>query len=163
RGLGFVPGLWSRPVASLLWIGTVAAVLLARRWRWRWASLAAGIALAVGWMLLGWRDPRPPLADALQALTLDPPVWLLAGLAWLRTHADPHSAVLAHPDYAGAVAVLGGHRVLRAPGLVEAADDERRLRLERAALSGHPPMALLRRYSLGYVFLAPGQFREYGI
>jgi hypothetical protein len=282
RGLGFVPALWSRPAAGLLWIATVALVLLAGRSRWPRATLAAAILLAAGWMLLGWRDPRPPLADALLALTLDQHVWLLAGLAglrrhspgralvgggaalvlvralggpgdawaglafyrlglimgaatwidgldaadlvpprlapwcerwrlrperlptalavalclaggflawwdpvrtdalaraslepfpdalqdamqWMRANADRESAVLAHPGYAAAVSVLGGRRVLRAPGLVETGDDERRLRLERAVVAGHPPPALLQRYSLRYVFLAPGQFREYGI
>ncbi|PYQ51827.1 MAG: hypothetical protein DMF78_12610, partial [Acidobacteria bacterium] len=282
RGLGFVPGLWARPGAALLWIATVALVLLAVRSGRRGAPVAAGIFLAGAWMLPGWRDPRPPLADALLALTLDQHVWLLAGLAglrrhsrgralvgggaalvlvralggpgdawagvafyrlglilaaatwlgglaaadlvpprlarwcerwrlrperlpaalaialclaggflawwdpvrtdalaraslepfpdalqgamaWIRANTDRGGAVLADRDYAGAVAVLGGRRALRAPGLVETGDDERRLRLERAVMAGHPPPALLQRYSLRYVFLAPGEFREYGI
>jgi hypothetical protein len=282
RGLGFVPGLWARPGAALVWVASVAVVLLVCRSRWPRAGLAAGVLVVAGWMALGARDPRPPLADALLALSLDQHVWLLAGLVglrrdraaralvgagaalvlvravggpgdawagaalvrlglvlaaatwleglatadlvparlarwcarwgirperlptalavalclaggflawwdpvrtdalakaslepvpdalrdameWMRANSDRESSVLVHPDYAGAVAVLGARRVLRAPGLVEAGDDERRLRLERAVLAGHPPPALLQRYSLRYVFLAPGQFQEYGL
>ena len=57
--------------------------------------------------------------------------------------------------------MLGGRRVLRAPTLLTAADDERRVRAERAVLSGRRVDSLLRRYGVRYVLLAPGQFRDH--
>jgi hypothetical protein len=58
---------------------------------------------------------------------------------------------------------MGGRRVLRAPTLAVAADDERRRRAERLVLSGQDPGKLGERYALSHVLIAPGDFREYGI
>jgi hypothetical protein len=288
RGLGFVRGLWSRPLSSLLWVATVAAVLVCVRVRssWRW-SVGLGLAVVFGWALLGRRGPAVSLADASLSLTLDNHLWFLLGIAglwrtrepaagalalggtglaltralgapgdawagaafcrlglilaasefvvthlaillrapgpgivtgalarwrvgpeslargavvalvlaggylawwdpprtdeiakdslepvpealvaateWIRRETPRDAVVLADPQYAAAVSVLGGRRVLRAPGLVVAPDEERRIRLQRAVLAGRAPAALLKRYGLRYLFIAPGQFRENGI
>jgi len=82
---------------------------------------------------------------------------------WVREHTDARASFIANEDYAPAVAALAGRRVLRAPSLLVAADDERRRRLEKAVFAGRWPAALRERYDLRYVFLAPGQFTEYGL
>jgi hypothetical protein len=112
--------------------------------------------------VLAWWDP--PRIDPIAKASLEPiPPALADAMDWMRAHTDPQASVLAQDDYAAAVAVLGGRRVLRAPSLVVPVDDERRLRLERGLFADQPPAALLQRYAVRYVFLAPGQFREYGI
>jgi hypothetical protein len=287
RGTGFLTGLWSRPRTSLLWVATVAAVLLVGRLRLPWrARVVAGALLIGAWTLLGRRGPEIGLAEALLALTFDHRLWLVLGVVglmrsrdasacalvlggsllalvrslggpgdawagttlsrlglvlattewlvamapmlaprrvhertaavlrrlgiaaervpsagavaltlaggllawwdpprtdlvakeslvpfprglteamdWVRGNTARDAAVLAGEDYVAAVPVLGGRRVLRAPGLLTAVDDERRRRLQRAVLAGDPPPALLRRYGLRYILTAPGQFREEG-
>jgi hypothetical protein len=84
-------------------------------------------------------------------------------MRWLRMHTAPDAVILADDDYAAAIPVLAGRRVLRAPSLLTAPDEERRVRLERAVLAGRPSPALVQRYGLRYVFIAPGQFRSAGI
>jgi hypothetical protein len=128
------------------------------------ARLPVGIVCAVALIgsLVTWWDPirTDPVA---RASTEPVPEALVETMAWLRAHTEREGSVLAHADYAPAVAVLGGRRVLRAPGLVMPIDEERRIRLERAVLTSEPPAPLVQRYGLRYVFLAPGQFREYGL
>ncbi|PYQ41136.1 MAG: hypothetical protein DMF77_16755 [Acidobacteria bacterium] len=132
----------------------------ARRWPRFFVGVTVVIALAGSW--LAWWDPLR--VDETARASAEPiPAALLEATAWLRAHTPPDAVVLADPEYAPAVAVLGGRRVLRAPGLLVAPDDERRLRLERALLGGRAADSLRQRYSLRYVFLAPGQFREYGL
>ena len=286
RGAGFLTLLWSRPLASLVWVATIAVVLLLTR-RVSWPPGAAlGALVVIGWMVLGRRGPELGLADTIWALTLDGHLWFVLGavglwrrrdpaagalvaggallalvraaggpgdlwagaafcrlglvlgaaveievaaprlsaplserarhllargglvperwpqaavvalvlgggllawwdpartdptaraslepvsdtlvetMQWLRTHTGPDAVILADDDYAPAIAVLAGRRVLRAPGLVTAGDDERRVRLERAVLSGRLNRPLVQRYGLRYVFIAPGQFRSEGI
>jgi hypothetical protein len=123
---------------------------------------AAIVALVLAGGFLAWWDP--PRTDPVAKESLEPvPEALLEAMEWMRARTPRESSVLAAEDYAAAVSVLGGRRVLRAPGLLTAPDEERRLRLQRAALAGHPPAALLQRYGLRYVFIAPGQFREDGL
>jgi hypothetical protein len=123
-------------------------------------ALVVLVSMAGG--VLAWWDP--PRIDPVAKASLEPiPPALAEAMDWMRAHTDAQSSVLAQDDYAAAVAVLGGRRVLRAPSLVVPVDDERRLRLERGLFAGQPPAALLQRYGVRYVFLAPGQFREYGI
>jgi hypothetical protein len=123
-------------------------------------ALVVMVTMAGG--VLAWWDP--PRTDPVAKASLEPiPPALADAMDWMRAHTDPQASVLAQDDYAAAVAVLGGRRVLRAPSLVVPVDDERRLRLERGLFAGQPPAALLQRYAVRYVFLAPGQFREYGI
>jgi len=84
-------------------------------------------------------------------------------MAWVRSSTPPTAVFLASPDYAPAVAVLGGRRVLRAPGLAAAADDDRRERAERRVLRGRDPGRPTSRYGLTHVFIGPGDFLDYGI
>jgi len=287
RGAGFVPLLWSRPLASLGWVGTAAAVFVVARLRVPVrVSAALGAIVVVTWTLLGRRGPALGPADTLWALTLDGHVWFVLGavglwrrrdpaavamvaggallacvraaggpgdvwagaafcrlglvlaaaqeteaivpglmsrlserrrravarlkmvperlpqaalvalvlgggflawwdpvrtdpiarasvepvsdalvesMLWLRAHTPPEAVILADGDSAAAIPVLAGRRVLRAPALLTAPDDERRLRLERGVLAGRPSPALVQRYGLRYVFIAPGQFQAAGI
>ena len=287
RGVAFVPLLWSRPRASLLWVATAAVVFLVARLgvpaRLR---VALGVAVVLAWALLGRGGPDLGLADTAWALTLDSHLWLVLGalglrrtrdpaasalvgggallalvrsaggpgdvwagaafcrlglvlaaaaeieaiasglasafddrfrgamarlglvpdrlpqavvvalvlaggflawwdpvrtdpiaraslepvsetlmdtMGWLRTHTPAEAVILADDDYASAIPVLAGRRVLRAPLLLAASDEERRLRLQRTVLAGRPTAALLQRYGLRYVFIAPGQFRSEGV
>jgi hypothetical protein len=80
---------------------------------------------------------------------------LMPGLDWLRQHSPEDATCVASPDYAALVAVLGERRVLRAPGLWDPADDQRRRRAERMLVAGREP-DLRRRYQLGCVFFANG-------
>lgn len=158
-------------LASATGLQSVSATLASdtvRRAAARWhlvperASSAIVIAILGAGGLLAWWDPvrMDPVAKA----SIEPvPEALGEAMAFVREHTPADAAVVAADAYAPAVAVLGGRRVLRAPSLASATDDERRRRLERGVLEGHPPPALLQRYGVRYVFLAPGQFREYGI
>jgi hypothetical protein len=124
--------------------------------------VAVIVAVTMAGGVLAWWDP--PRIDPIAKASLEPiPPALADAMDWMRAHTDPQASVVAPDDYAAAVAVLGGRRVLRAPSLGVPVDDERRLRLERGLFAGQPPAALLQRYGVRYVFLAPGQFREYGI
>jgi hypothetical protein len=98
------------------------------------------------------KESLAPVPDALREAT-----------EWIRNRTDSRGTFIANEDYAPAIAALAGRRVLRAPGLLEAPDEERRRRLERAVFTGRWPEALRARYDVRYVFLGPGQFSEYGI
>jgi hypothetical protein len=107
---------------------------------------------------------NPRRLDATYDASLEPVAApLRAEMAWIRAHTEPEATVLAGVERAPAVAALAGRRVLRAPTLGEAGDDERRRRLERAVLEGRDVEALRQRYGLRYVVVAPGDFREYGL
>jgi len=98
------------------------------------------------------RDSAPPVAPALED-----------AMEWVQANTAPEGSFVASAHYAAAVAVLGGRRVLRAPGLAEAPDEERRLRTERAIVAGRAVPELIRRYGLRYVLAAPGDFDEHGL
>jgi hypothetical protein len=70
---------------------------------------------------------------------------------------------MASPDYAPSVAVLAGRRLLRAPSLREARDENARVRAEGALLSGRPLPPGARDHGVRFVFVAPGDFRARGI
>ena len=61
------------------------------------------------------------------------------------------------------IAVLGGRRVLRAPTLLVADDDDRRDRAEDKVLRGRALGKLGGLYGLTHVFIAPGDFLSFGI
>jgi hypothetical protein len=134
-----------------------------RAWTADGAALRGAIvAVALAGAFPTWWDaPRldPVLRDSLEPI----PAGLADSMAWLRAHTDPAATFVAGEDYAAAVAVLGGRRVLRAPDLDTAGDDERRVRAERAVLSGRRADALVSRYGVRYALLAPGQFRGQGL
>ena len=126
------------------------------------AGTAAILVLLLPGSFLTWWDP--PHLDAVAKASLDPlsrPV--TEAMAWIRRETPPEAVFLASPDYAPSVAVLGGRRVLRAPTLAVAGDEERRARAEGAILSGREPGPLARRYGLTHVFIAPGEFRSHGL
>jgi hypothetical protein len=132
-----------------------------RAWTPDGAAVRGGIvAVALAGSFLTWWDP--PRMDPLARASLEPvPEGLAEAMRWVRSSTDPGGAFVAGEDYAPAVAVLGGRRVVRAPTLLTAPDEERRLRAERAVLSGRRVDALLSRYGVRYVLLAPGQFRAH--
>ena len=124
--------------------------------------IALVIAVALAGSLLAWWDPIR--TDRVARESLPPvPEALREAMAWMRTNTVPDGAVVVADDYAAAISVLGGRRVLRAPALLPAPDDERRRRLQHSIFAGRPSPALLLRYGVRYVFVAPGQFREEGV
>lgn len=162
-------------LAATEWVVANAPALAPTRWPERIARTSARLGVVVERLpqaaivvlvlaggLIAWWDP--PRTDPVARESLEPvPEALAEAMDWLRTHTPPSASVLAAESYAGAVPILGGRRVLRAPGLLTASDEERRLRLQRAVLTGHPPPALLQRYGLGYLFIALGDFRDEGV
>jgi hypothetical protein len=123
---------------------------------------AVVVALVLAGGFLAWWDPGR--TDPIARGSLEPVSdTLMEATGWLRAHTPAEAVILADDDYAAAIPVLAGRRVLRAPGLLTAPDDERRLRLQRAVLQGRATEALRQRYGLRYVFIAPGQFRAEGI
>ena len=70
---------------------------------------------------------------------------------------------VASADYAPALAVFGGRRVLRAPSVLATADDSRRLRAEGAILAGRPIPQGGDGHGARFVLLAPGDFKARGI
>ena len=111
---------------------------------------------------LAWWTPTR--LDPLMSASVEPVNEKLAGaMAWVRGHTPPESVFLAGPDYAPAVAVLAGRRVLRAPTLVAAANEVRRERMEKKVLTGRDPGRRAELYGLTHVFIAPGDFLQYGI
>jgi hypothetical protein len=158
-------------LASAMWLEAAAGDLVSdtvERAAARWGVVPSYIPTAVVLTVLAaggslaWWDPVR--VDPVAKASIDPvPEALAHAMLWIRENTPREAAVVADEDYAPAVAILGGRRTLRAPSLVAPPDDERRLRLERAIFGGRPSAALLRRYDVRYVFLAPGQFRQYGI
>jgi hypothetical protein len=157
-------------LASATWLEASSGLLSDSLGRaaapWRVLPERVATAIVIGVMAAGgtlaWWDPVR--IDPVVKASIEPvPDALADAMRWIRENTPPDAALVAADEYAPAVAVLAGRRVLRAPGLVVAPDDERRLRLERALFEGRPPAALLQRYGVRYVFLAPGQFREHGI
>lgn len=128
------------------------------------ADLGAALLVLAGApaCFLAWWTPArlDPLMDASRE-----PVSraLVTAMEWVRGHTAPASVFLASPDYAPAVAVLGGRRVVRAPTLAPAADEVRRERVEDKVLSGRDPGRLADLYGLTHVFIAPGDYLSYGI
>jgi hypothetical protein len=143
--------------------GAIRVRLAGRAWT-PGAPAWTGLVLAV--LLAGafptWWDPvaLDPVAEA----SLEPISPAVAETAdWIRRSTDPDAVFIAGEDYAPAVAVLGGRRLLRAPAIATAPDEARRVRLERQVLLGRAPEALVRRYGVRYALIAPQQFRAHGL
>jgi len=109
---------------------------------------------------LVWWDPAH--LDPAARASLDPvsPV-ISEAMGWIRKETPADAVFLASPDYSPYVAVLAGRRVLRAPSLALASDEESRVRAERI-LSGQGE-ELVEPYRLRWIFIAPGDFRSRGI
>jgi hypothetical protein len=127
----------------------------------RLGAAALIVALVPGAFITSW---DPAALDPVTGRSLEPiSPHLLRAMEWVREQTPPGAVFVAGPDYAPAVAALGGRRLLRAPGWLQAPDEERRLRAERQALSGRPSGRLGRLYGIGYVLATPGEIRKYGI
>jgi hypothetical protein len=140
---------------------------LSRRWPHAGATAAdlgaaALVIVAAPISFLVWWTPTrmDPVMEASGPAVADR---LVTAMGWIRQNTPSTSVFLASPDYAPAVAVLGGRRVLRSPTLGRAADEERRERMEDKVLSGRDPGRLADLYGLTHVFIAPGDFFAYGI
>ena len=123
------------------------------------AVAAAVVFATLAGSFLAWWDPTE--SDPVASASADPiPAALLDAMAWVRSTA-PDAVFVVPSDYATTVAALGGRRVLRAPGVLETADEPRRRRTEKALLTGRPVPHLVERYQVRYVLTAPGEFEEY--
>lgn len=155
----------SGPVGALA--ASLAEALSRRQILGRWGTrpgIATGLMIlaTVPGSFLAWWHPNRQ--DLVAEASLEPlSSSLLQAMAWVKSATAPDAVFLASPEYAPTIAVLTGRRVLRAPTLATAPDDERRLRAERLVLSGLEGPALFERYGLTHVFIAPGDFRSYGI
>lgn len=109
-----------------------------------------------------WWDPVrvDPVAHASQE-PISPAIAPL--MAFVRERTPRDAVFVASPDYAPALAVFGGRRVLRAPSVFVTADDQRRLRAEGAILAGRPIPPGGDGYGARFVLLAPGDFKARGI
>jgi hypothetical protein len=120
------------------------------------------IALLVPGGFATWWEPLR--VDPVARASREPVSAALAPLMAFVQDQTPRDAVfVASPDYAPALAALGGRRVLRAPSLLRAADDEQRLRAEGAILAGRPLPGGAHDHGARFVLLAPGDFRARGI
>lgn len=160
-------GLVLAGTGPVAWLAGEAAGWLAARvprpGDWTREGLSAGLVLALvpGSFLGTWNPKR---MDAVFDASVEPiSPHLLEALDWIRSRTDPREAVLAAPETAPAVAALAGRRVLRAPLLGVASDDERRRRLERAVLTGRETPALADRYGLRWVLVGPGEFASHPV
>lgn len=112
--------------------------------------------------VLVWWDPLS--TDATYAASLSPPSLALEpSTAWIREHTPADAVFLTSPAYASVVAVRSGRRVLRAPEVPPPPDAARRVRAERLLLVRRPLPEWVRRYGVGWVFVAPGDFRARGV
>lgn len=119
------------------------------------------LALVPGSFLSSWNPKR---MDEVYSASVEPfSANLGEALAFLRDRTPTDSVVLASRESASAVAVVAQRRVLRAPELQPAADDERRVRLERLVLEGGDASKLAERYALRYLLVAPGDFKDRGL
>jgi hypothetical protein len=125
-------------------------------------GVAALVACAAPGSFLAWWDP--PKLDPVAKASLAPlSPNLLRPMEWIRRETPREAVFMAGPEYSAALATLAGRRVLRAPFLEEAKDDERRVRTERVTLSGRDSAPLRARYRVSHVLVAPGDFRAHGL
>jgi hypothetical protein len=111
---------------------------------------------------LAWWDPTR-LDGAASASVVPVSGAIAEVMRWIDRETPPGAVVLASPDYAPAVAVLAGRRLLRAPTLAEPLDEWRRLRAESAVLTGRDPQKYVARYGVSFVLVAPTEFGEHGL
>lgn len=121
-------------------------------------GLAMLLALLAPGTFTAWWDPVR--TDDVARASLEPISPVLHPLMTFIRDETPRDAVfLASADYAPAVAVFGGRRVLRAPSVMTTADDVRRVRAEGAILAGRPIPPGGSDHGVGFVLLAPGDFK----
>jgi hypothetical protein len=128
----------------------------------RW--LAAGLVLAVAapGSVVVWWDPLN--SDRVASASVEPlSAALQPSFEWIRENTSGDAVFMASPAYSAALGVRTGRRVLRAPELLRTADDAERVRAERLLLARRPLPGWVRRYGVGWVFVAPGDFEARGI
>jgi hypothetical protein len=127
----------------------------------RVGAAAALLVFGPGAFLVWW----PPVQlDATFAESLDAvPAAVVDAAQAVRANTPPNAVVLAGSEYAPAVAALAGRRVLRAPGLAPAPDDEARWRAEDRILAGRPDAPAARPYGVTHVLAAIGDFADHGL
>jgi hypothetical protein len=140
--------LWATDTLAPAWLRALAAA------PGRVGLAALILAVVPGGFLARW-DPRELDPAVFGASTEPLPASLRPSLEWIRTELPADASCVASPDYAALVAVVGERRVLRAPGLAEAPDDQRRRRVERMVVAGREP-ELARRYGVDCLFFANG-------
>ncbi len=93
------------------------------------------------------------------------PDGLRQAMDWVRAHTRREAVFVTSPEWAGALPILGGRRVLRAPGLVTTADDARRARLTYLALAGSGAQGWrqARRYRVTHAFVGPQDLRVWNL
>lgn len=143
--------------------------MLAARWPRSWPGIEAGrlgaaalvLALVPGSFLAWWHplDLDPVAGESQRPI----PMPLREAMEWIRRETPPTAVFIASASFAPSVAALGGRPVLRAPGLVEPANDARRRTVEEKVLKGKAPERALVRFAVSHVFIAPGDFTEYGV
>ncbi len=154
------------PLASLLAdIGGVIARRLPPAWGPLEPSrlgIAAFILLVVPTTYVAWWHPvdQDPLGREILSPVPGP---LAEAMAWVRENTPRDAVFVAGPAFAPAVAVLGARPLLRVPDLVDAPNDARRRALEEKLVKGQEPERALARFRVTHVFIAPGDFREYGV
>jgi hypothetical protein len=125
-------------------------------------GLAVLLAVTLPGSFLVWWDPARLDTVARDSMEPISPV-LRETMRWIRDETPADAVFLASAEYAPALPALSGRRVLRAPSLASASDDDLRVRLERQVLAGRDPGALAARFGLSHVFVTPGDFRDRGI
>jgi hypothetical protein len=127
----------------------------------RAGAAAALLALAPGSFPVWW---TPVQLDGTFAESLDPVPGVLGEVAAaVRDNTASDAVVLAGPEYAPAVAALGGRRVLRAPALGPVPDADARWRAEDRILAGRPDAPAARPFGVTHVLMAIGDFAEQGL
>jgi hypothetical protein len=127
----------------------------------RVGAAAALLALAPGSFPVWW---TPVQLDGVFAESLDPvPVVVAEVAAAVQANTPPQAVVLAGREYAPAIAALAGRRVLRAPGLFAAPDEDARWKAEERVLAGRPDAPAARSYGVTHVLVGPGEFQEHGV
>lgn len=154
------------PVARILLLTGEA---LASRWPVSWPRIEASRLGAVALLLtvvpssfLAWWHPRdldPVAAESQRPIAMP----LQEAMDWIRRETPRTSVFIASANFAPAVAALGGRQVLRAPGLLESANDARRRAVEEKVLRGAQTERALARFGVSHLFIAPGDFTEYGL
>jgi hypothetical protein len=141
-----------------------AGEALAKRLPGEAASLGAAalVLVFVPASFLAWWDPTR--LDGAAHASVTPLAGATADvMGWIERETPREAVVLASADYAPAVAVMAGRRLLRAPTLAEPLDEWRRLRAESAVLTGRDPQKYVARYGVSLVLVAPNEFGEYGV
>ena len=121
-------------------------------------GVAALLFVTLPGSFLVWWNPvgLDPVAEA----SLEPfPQSLETAMSFIRRETPADAVFLASPSYAPQLVVRTGRRVLRADGLADPLDRDRRISAERPLLARRPLPARAAALGVDYVFAAPGDFK----